>query len=251
MNNKKQQTKLDWSAFDFICCIHYLPYADRLEQCKKSLARIGILGLKQFQFEYTVPNKYYEVLLDENKFEDQIDRKRIKPRNLNLQINRLNLFKKMYYLGYDRILLLEDDSLYYKDLSIIAEYINDLPLDYDIVNFDYWFLDKDEFWSLLKDKSKQINNHFVDSSCVQKMWNMSFVSVNRKGIKYLIDSQEKMFRPMDNYIAYKSENYELAKDIKFAISKMNLSMQKLYPDRQNCKTDNKYDGQGLIYSNYC
>ena len=60
----------------------------------------------------------------------------------------------MYYLGYDRILLLEDDSLYYKDLSIIAEYINDLPLDYDIVNFDYWFLDKDEFWSLLKDKSK-------------------------------------------------------------------------------------------------
>ena len=73
---------------------------------------------------------------------------------MNLQINRLNLFKKMYYLGYERILLLEDDSLYYKDLAVLAEYINDLPLDYDIVNFDYWFLDKDEFWSLLKDKTK-------------------------------------------------------------------------------------------------
>ena len=56
------------------------------------------------------------------------------------------------------------------------------------------------------------------------MWNMSFVSVSRKGIKYLIDSQEKIFRPMDNFISYKSENHELAKDIKFAVSKMNLSM---------------------------
>ena len=42
----KNNKVIDWSAFDFICCIHYLPFVDRLEQCKKSLARIGSLGLK-------------------------------------------------------------------------------------------------------------------------------------------------------------------------------------------------------------
>lgn len=36
---------VNWSIFDKIVCIHYLPYKERLEPIKAELKRVGILDL--------------------------------------------------------------------------------------------------------------------------------------------------------------------------------------------------------------
>ena len=249
---KNSTAAVDWSKFDHIYCIHYLPFNDRLDKCIENLKRLGIYQLPQFSFEWTVPNKFYDVLLDINRYENIIDRKRIHAKNLNLQINRLNMFKKAWYHGFNRILVIEDDNMFYDDNSVINEYVTNIPEDYDIVNFDYWFLNKDQYKEVYADKKRYVNDYFIDISGVEKLWNMSFASMSRKGIKYLIDSQEAKLRPMDNFMAWKPDNAELAKDIKFCISKMNLSIQKLYENRQNYReaSDNKYEGQYIDYKRY-
>lgn len=37
--------KPDWSMFDRIFCIHFLPYRERLPKIKEELGRIGVLDL--------------------------------------------------------------------------------------------------------------------------------------------------------------------------------------------------------------
>lgn len=250
--NNNIDIKIDWSIFDKIYCIHYLPYKERKEHAILELKRIGIYDQPQFEFLYTVPNKYYDALIHPNCFDSQIDYTRIHKKNINLQINRLNAIRKAQLVGYNRILILEDDNLFHKDISLIAQYLKNFPLQYDIVNMDYWFYDKTEFITLKSDRKNYINTYFIDTQKIEKIWNMSFISLTNKAMKYLCESQEKLLRPMDNYIAYKKINDDLAKDIKFAISDMNLSIQKLYDNRQNYHnpTYNKYYGQGLIFEDY-
>ena len=52
-----------WNRFDKIVCIHYLPYKnERFRNIALELKRVGILGLPQFEWEFTVPNKFYEYI---------------------------------------------------------------------------------------------------------------------------------------------------------------------------------------------
>ena len=58
----------NWSIFDKIYCIHYLPYADRLNNIKQQLKDVGIIDLPWFEFYYTTENRYNRLLLNNTMF---------------------------------------------------------------------------------------------------------------------------------------------------------------------------------------
>lgn len=48
------------------------------------------------------------------------------------------MIKKSYELGYSRILILENDIVFLKDLSIVKSYVEDIPSSADVALFDYF-----------------------------------------------------------------------------------------------------------------
>ena len=39
-------------------------------------------------------------------------------------------------MGYKRVLILEDDIVFHKDLNFVAEVVNSTPDDFDVMNYD-------------------------------------------------------------------------------------------------------------------
>lgn len=121
-----------WNRFDKIVCIHYLLFKEqRFENCKSELERVGILNLPQFEWEFTVPNKFYEYI----KFPDKKG-SGAKKFSLQYTFHYYTLLKKLQYLGYNNVLILEDDIAFRKDLKEIRTLLEATPEDYDIMNYE-------------------------------------------------------------------------------------------------------------------
>ena len=108
----------DYSVFDHIYCIHYLPYRDRLKDAEAELKRIGILDLDNFSWHYSVPNKYYDLLFYNDT--SAIDVPSVNITNINYTVNSYQLIKMAYELGYERILVIEDDVRFLKDVRKLS-----------------------------------------------------------------------------------------------------------------------------------
>lgn len=125
-----------WNMFDKIVCIHYLPYKEeRFEVIKSELERVGILGLPQFEWEFTVPNKFYDyVRVPKDKTKK--GHGTITPTTRPYAIQYYNLLKKCELMGYKNVLILEDDIAFMKNLDDIKRVLEATPKDWDIVNYD-------------------------------------------------------------------------------------------------------------------
>ena len=241
LKNANQLKNPNWSLFDKIYCIHYLPYKDRLQPIKNELERIGILNLPQFEFFYTTPNKYYDYLLFDRLNEStNIDFKQIYLRNLNLQLNRLNLLTIAKYSGFKRILILEDDNIFLKDLSLLADYLNNFPLNYDIVNMEWIFIPKEKEIEWRNTKFNDLDNKwFKSTGNFTNIFDASMISLNDVAIKYLIEQISTVLRPMDNYI-FKRNDVSSNTKLKIALSTKHLCLQKMLSDRQDIFNTDKY-----------
>ena len=224
ISNKK--CNIDWSIFDKIYCIHYLPYKDRLEQTKRELAFAGILDLPQFQFYYTSPNPYYNLMLKDSTPDCQ---ETVYIGNVNLQVNRLNLFLEAKLLGFKRILIIEDDIIFSNDIHHIEECIANFPLDYDIVNMDPYVVLHDNVM-------KEVNKLYYEPKTAT--YNCSFISFTSKAIDNVIEAMSSMksLVPSDNIKAY------VKPDVKYCICSKNICIQHEFQQRQNLfiETDSKY-----------
>lgn len=236
-----QQSMIDWSIFDKIICIHYLPYKDRLKPIKTELSRIGILDLPQFEWYYTIDNEFYQYIL-KGIPTTQIDLTEVSQKNIKYTIDSYSLLKKLSLCEYKHILIIEDDVCFRKDLSFIKAVIKSTPEDFDIVNYDPWIYDKN---------SSQLPkyNEYLYQYSNERIYCTSCIAFSQKAIQTIINEQNNILRPFDHYTWIKG--YDLHKYC--AIDNMHICVQNLgYADRQN-----KYDvSQNMLYSttvknNYC
>lgn len=111
-----------WDMFDKIVCIHYLPYEDRIEGIKSQLKRVGILDLPQFEWHYTVDNKFSKYLMDAIP-PDKINKWGVCDKNIKYTIDSYVLLKQLQHFGYERVLFLEDDIMFHNDLNFIRDVV--------------------------------------------------------------------------------------------------------------------------------
>ena len=106
--------KIESSAYGKAAAFDY----SVLKDAEAELKRIGILGLDNFSWHYSVPNKYYDLLFYNDT--STIDVPSVNITNINYTVNSYQLIKMAYELGYERILVIEDDVRFLKDVRKLS-----------------------------------------------------------------------------------------------------------------------------------
>ena len=194
-----------WDRFDKIVCMHYLPYKqERWGHITSELERVGILNLPKFEFEYTVPSPFYDYLRFPKGMKSEKLSKVAKP----YAIQYYTMMKKHLMLGAERMLVLEDDLAFHKDLDFIKKIIDATPQDWDIVNYDPfrrkgWLGNGKGFWGHYYD----LNGNEVDKEWTGGLFmryhsivfRISAIAYSRKAIEQYVKKMEECLMYADGY----------------------------------------------------
>ena len=236
---KESSTSKKFSdVFDHIYCLHYLPATDRLQKIKNELARVGIdEKADYFSWVYDYPTPLLDMVYNDERLNmhsalKSSSRDYIK----RVSMKHYQIVKEAYSLGYERILILENDIRFHRDMNYISTMLQNIP-DTDVVLLDKMVcsapsedikykryvktLPEDALYGDMNDSGV----FFIFCSCY---------ALNRKAMKHIIDAHESSLLPPDTPFNDKSLSGS------FAI--INLAIQD--PKLKTRKTES-YDRIGL------
>ena len=231
--------------FDAIYCLSLADNKERREDCVSDFTRVGIMDSGIFHWKITVRNEFYKYIWTNPNL-------RAEPgwfnntTALNCTMGHYEIIKECLAMGYEHVLILEDDCRFHKDSSVIETYLNNIP-DYDICLFDKFIpIDKTPF-NVAKE-TKRVNDYYFDFDTV-KLWSCGCYALSRKGMDMLVKFQEYIYRPADHSIN-KVDNLGRVltrDDLKRVASIENLAVQEMfgkkYASEQARLLDQKiYDG---------
>ncbi len=187
--------------FDHIYCISYAPYQNRRKLLIPELKRIGILDSGIFSFHYTINNYLDDILLNSSNFNREMNNPRFNKAALNLAIGHYSVMKESLQLGYKKILILEDDVVFRKNLDEVVPIIkpND---DVDIVLYDWVGIESQKnFFDVSSGKLKKYyqNTGYGQYDKNLILWGTSCYAVNDKAMQYITFNQEQKFNVADYY----------------------------------------------------
>ena len=201
-----------WNMFDKIVCLHFLPWDNsRFEYVKSEFKRVGILDNPKFEWELTVPNKFFEYIKIP-KGHIQRGHGTVTRANLPQTIHQYTLLKKLDIMGYERVLFLEDDIVFHKDLDFIKSVLEKTPDDADFANYDPfrrrgWLGAGKGYWGHYYDlkgnevpydyKDETGENTFLRYNSV--VYNTDCILMSHRGISQFVRNQEENLCPGDWY----------------------------------------------------
>ena len=218
---------IDWKKhFDHIYCIHYLPYSNRYGKCIDELKRVGIRESGIFSWKITwdspIFNKLYEVYP-----------KAPSVGCMKVGFSHYLCIKEAYELGFKRVLILENDNIFLKDLDKLEKIINDTPEDYDIIFFDKVPAKNAGYEKAVTDE--KINDSFFDIGKNLYVFANCY-ALSRKGMEHVIKNQENSLNVSDYYLRYVSTAIE-EPDLKrcAAIKSAAIQNPTFAPESENAK----------------
>lgn len=228
-------------AFDHIYCLHYLPDGERLTKLKNEFMRVGIdWTADYFTWVYDYPSPLLDLVFSNKNLKMDValrasSREYIK----RVSLKHYEIIRDAYLSGYERVLIMENDIRFHKDLDYIKAMLKEIP-DSDVVLFDKMVcsafkedLKYKEYIKTLPENAKyggMDGIFYIFASCY---------SLNRKGMKHIIDKQEKVLAPPDTPFN--------DKDITGSFAVINLAIQD--PKLKTRKSET-YDRIGLDTSKY-
>jgi len=221
------------SPFDEVCCIHCLDekYRNRTQNLLKELERVGLLDFSRFRIYYTVPSPY-----DEAVYHSPHVLKVNTSFPVACTLAHYRLIKEAYMKGHQRILIMEDDVVFLKDVCRIQEILRNMP-DKDIILFDK-IMGEESHWVTAKTKFR-INEEYCYYASA---WLASCYSLSRKGMRHIIENQEKKLAPADYYTLETDETLFDDDKPSRAMSIESICCQRDYPN---------YRKPSKVYNNTC
>lgn len=67
---------------------------------------------------------------------DRIALRSVNESNIKYTIDSYALLKRLQFFDYQKVLILEDDIVFHKDLNFVADVVNSTPDDFDVMNYD-------------------------------------------------------------------------------------------------------------------
>ena len=180
--------------FDAIYCISLADNITRRDDLKKELSRVGILNSNIFHWKITVKNELYKYIwnnpsLKANKWWFHLTG------TLNCTLEHYAVYKECLALGYKRVLILEDDIVFLKDIKEIEKAIDNIPENYDILKFNSYFSGTEgEIQKVINDN--KINDYYFDYSSLQQI-SAACYAVSLKAMLILSKYQETFYQPSD------------------------------------------------------
>lgn len=230
--------------FDRIYCIHYLPQAHKLRRLEQELSRVGITQSGLLEWRYTVPSPYDAFLYERYKHPQLCPTKGYV--NVALEYRAI-LWEALFY-GYERILVMEDDLAFLKDLDLLKAVLDAMPMGYDLVQLDKFVLPiAKERWDYRLEHSR-INEHFLDASGVN-FTSAACLALTRTGMRSVLEVEDARLMATDMAFA-------VIDGLKYASSITNLAVQVLYGDACNLQNGDLdlmhrvYTDVGIDYADY-
>ena len=217
---------IKWNLyFDKIYCVHFLPHKERLPLLLKELKRVGILDSGIFEWRYTIPDKYDDIIWPIASRNKWCSRKQY----VNLALENHRILTEARLLELKRILIIEDDILFLTDISLIENILNNIPNQFGIVQFDKranFTNGEQEIWLNLI-RNKKINQSFVDST--YNFANATAMGYFYSGIDDAFNVLEKRLCTPDRIVKFICKHH--------AIAITSLAVQNLYDNAINLTFD--------------
>ena len=110
------------------------------------------------------------------------------------------IIKSAYLRGLNTVGIIEDDCSFLKDKSIWEAHFNNLPNDWDILRVNSLRGHTEENYT---------NNENYWTKQQNTIYGTGFYILNRKGMKYIIDSIDELYRPIDHPITFTSDKVNI------------------------------------------
>ena len=211
---------INWyNYFDKIYCLFYTPYIKRKQLMQFQLDRVGILNSNIFEWYYTFGNKI------DKDFNQYIHDKKCKNDwiiNVSITLGHYKIIRDAYYKGYNKILILEDDIRFLKDLNKIKQILDNRPQNINVIMYDKFIFN----YNMLK-QFKPINDYFSTfTSCCST----GCYQLDRKGMQRVIQIFEE--KPITaDAIFFKALHY--LKNLNYRCSNINLAVQATFKQSNN------------------
>lgn len=173
-----------WNKFNRKVVLCYTGYKERYESVRSELQRIG-MGDVEFRFDFPSPLK--DILKDHINTTNFT--KNIGP--FSCVIAHYSVIKQTFELGYDNLLIMEDDIRFLRDLDRISAIVETLPPDYDYAQFEKakpYEMPMSE-WLALKN-GPHVNKYWLPFTNLR---GGGCYALSRKGMKHMIDEFERAF----------------------------------------------------------
>jgi GR25 family glycosyltransferase involved in LPS biosynthesis len=203
---------IDWkSKFDKIYCLHYLPNKDRVDNIYDELKKVGLLDTDIFEWYITYPSGMDEIKIKSLlKYKNGPVSRHFGKGAYNCTLGHYSIIKTAYELGYNHIMIMEDDIEFLNDTNIVENIINNIPDDYNVISFDIGNdgtnTPYENMMNIVNNPNNKINDYFVKYN-----HNMGASSgcyaLSRKGMKHIIDGQERKFMPADYYTSNEHDSF--------------------------------------------
>ena len=247
--------------FDAIYCISLADNISRRDDLKKELSRVGILNLNIFHWKITVKNELYKYIwnnpsLKANKWWFHLTG------TLNCTLEHYAVYKECLALGYKRVLILEDDVVFLKDIKEIQKAIDNIPQNYDILKFNSYFSGtEEEIQKVINDN--KINDYYFDYSSLQQI-SAACYAVSSKAMIILSKYQETFYQPSDAILNVQNteidsklvrvstikdiciQNFTYKDDLKYEDDEVNINKNE---QDYNIITDTKYSIYTWVFDN--
>ena len=98
-----------------------------------------------------------------------------------------------YELGYNNVLIIEDDMCFTKDNSLLEKYLNNLPEDSDFITYTARFLSFDEINMFNNELINNSNNYIKLDNYYSLCGTGMYGLINRNAMKLYLDNQREKF----------------------------------------------------------
>lgn len=214
---------IDWATyFDKIYCEFFIPNKDRFERLDNELARVGIKKARVFEYSFNTPSSFDNILLKEIQKLPHLPI--MKPAYVNHLLQRERIFRMALIQGYERILVLEDDIAFLRDMNQLEDILASMPQGYDAFQMDKFLLPSNRATWFKLVKENQINRHWVSqSNC--RFTSAACMAYTKAGIQEMLHIIETTPGSVD----------QLSKSFrrKWAISIPNCAIQLVYGNATN------------------
>lgn len=201
---------INWKKyFDKIVCINFSGFKERKELMEFELKRVGILDSGIFEWHITFCGPYEERFCDMIKEFNYGNEVNINPTRISCMLGHLHTIKQAYYEGCQRILIIEDDERFLKDLDELQKKLDNMPSkdEYDLILLDKFIYNYNYYNALLRDKKNYINDDWVKYRAT--ICSAGCYSVNRNAMQVLISLYDSnnfgitdLFFPFENLSYY-------------------------------------------------
>lgn len=174
------------NCFDRIFIILHISKNDRRENVKRQMDYLGLTEPFTHIF-YTADHFAKNISL--SLWNKHIVTKPFESNGVfDLYLNHLSIMSLSLSLGYDRVLVLEDDFHSLKDLNKINDYLDNMPDEYDLIQYDYTLAETN------KSIMDNADEYYIKRKNGQRLWATSAYAVSRRGMDMYLKIQETNYK---------------------------------------------------------